>query len=698
SITNTPNAIINWGQFNISPTEITKFIQQNPQSAVLNRVIGQDPSKILGHLLSNGKVFLINPNGIVFGTNSVVDTQGLIASTLNISNKDFLKGNYHFVAENESSRLVNQGVIRAGSQGNIILIAPDIENSGVISTDGGKIILAAASTLTVTNLDEPHIRFQIQSPKNSILNLGEILANGGAINLFANNIHHSGALNANTAEIDRQGRIKLVASNTIEIDDKSVISANHSHQTGGMIQITGKNITLGDESQVEANGQTGGGDILTGGDYRGENANIKNATTTTLGSKVNIRANATHYNKGGKVIIWSDDTTVVHGNIEAKGGEYSGDGGFVEVSGKQHLTMDGFVDVTAKKGKTGQLLLDPGSITIKEGDDSAPSGSMDVFHTQWLAGQLNTANVTLTTDNSTNNHGQDITVESPFNWDSDHSLELDAGNDINLNAPIKNTANGHLILDAKGTSNITEDVTLETGTFELSGNSSWTGSTLSGDVNNYGTMASVGNNTLAGTLVNHENEGTINWRSGFIKLSGATSSIQNEVGATFIADSTGKMIGVGTFKNEGTLKKTTTTPEAQFNVPFNNDGGSFDLNKTTITLLKGGHHENDLSIDNGTLKMQGSAHTLGDKVTVKGTGVLETNATTQTGNLSIENPKTIITRPFENRGVLTINDNSVFKVTGGDLTNAEIGTIKGKGTLDVGNATLTNKGILSPGG
>ncbi|MCK5872184.1 MAG: hypothetical protein KAG26_05115, partial [Methylococcales bacterium] len=526
---------------------------------------------------------------------------------------------------------------------------------------------------------------------------GKILANGGAINLFANNIHHSGELNADSIEIDQQGRITLMASETIKIDKSSVISANHRHQTGGAIQITGKNITVAGESQIEANGKMGGGDILIGGDYQGNNSAIKNATTTTLGARVKVRANATHDNKGGKVIIWSDDTTTVHGTIEATGGTFSGDGGFVEVSGKQHLTMDGLVDVTAKAGKTGALLLDPGSITITEGDTS-PADSNDVFYTEWLAEQLETANVTLKTEHSTNNKGQDITLESPFNWDSNHSLALVAGNDINLNAPIENTGSGDLIVDAKGTSNIMDNITLKEGTFEVMGQSSWTGSTLSGDVNNYDTMISAGNNVLVGNLVNHEDEGTIHWRSGFIKLSGAASSIQNEVGATFIADSTGKMIGLGTFKNEGTLKKTTTTPEAQFNVPFNNVGGSFNLNETTVTLLKGGHHQNDLSIDNGTLKMQGSTHTLGNKVTVKGTGILEINATTQTGSLAIENSKTLLTHPFENKGVLTVNKGAIVQIKAGDLSNAINATIQGSGTLDVGKHRLINKGTLSAGG
>jgi filamentous hemagglutinin family protein len=80
-ITNTPGAIINWRGFSISANEITRFIQQSASSSVMNRVTGVDPSVILGTLASNGRVFLINPNGITFGMGSVVDVGGLVAST-----------------------------------------------------------------------------------------------------------------------------------------------------------------------------------------------------------------------------------------------------------------------------------------------------------------------------------------------------------------------------------------------------------------------------------------------------------------------------------------------------------------------------------------------------------------------------------------------------------------------------------------
>src|SRR5215208_5259825 len=78
AISNSPNAIINWQSFSINAGEITRFIQQNPNSSVLNRIVGQDPSQILGALQSNGRVFLIKPNGIIFGQGARVDVNGLV--------------------------------------------------------------------------------------------------------------------------------------------------------------------------------------------------------------------------------------------------------------------------------------------------------------------------------------------------------------------------------------------------------------------------------------------------------------------------------------------------------------------------------------------------------------------------------------------------------------------------------------------
>src|SRR3954470_6160334 len=129
SVTNTPGAIINWRSFSVGKDETTRFIQQSASSTVLNRVTGADPSKILGVLQSNGRVFLINPNGIVFGAGAQIDTAGLVASTLNLSNQDFLAGRLRFTDTVGAGNITNQGAIKT-SGGEVYLVAPSVENSG----------------------------------------------------------------------------------------------------------------------------------------------------------------------------------------------------------------------------------------------------------------------------------------------------------------------------------------------------------------------------------------------------------------------------------------------------------------------------------------------------------------------------------------------------------------------------------------
>src|SRR5690606_39187573 len=158
----TPGAIINWRGFSIGRDEVTRFIQQHPDSAVLNRVVGGSPSEILGSLLSNGKVFLINANGIVFGEHSVVDTAGFVASTLNISDADFLARHMRF--SGDGGAIENRGYIRVRDGGDVMLIAPDITNSGLIRADDGAILLAAGRDVVIESLDFEHVRFRVQAP------------------------------------------------------------------------------------------------------------------------------------------------------------------------------------------------------------------------------------------------------------------------------------------------------------------------------------------------------------------------------------------------------------------------------------------------------------------------------------------------------------------------------------------------------
>src|SRR5271163_1652363 len=92
----TSRAIINWSSFDIAPGEITQFEQPSSSSIALNRVGGGNPSQILGTLNANGQVWIINPNGVMFGGNAQVNVASLVATSVDIDNSSFMAGNYTF--------------------------------------------------------------------------------------------------------------------------------------------------------------------------------------------------------------------------------------------------------------------------------------------------------------------------------------------------------------------------------------------------------------------------------------------------------------------------------------------------------------------------------------------------------------------------------------------------------------------------
>jgi filamentous hemagglutinin family protein len=384
SVTNSPGTIINWQGFSIGAGELTRFIQQSSSSAVLNRVVGADISQIYGQLLSNGRVFLINPSGIVIGPGAMIDTAGFVASTLNMLDGDFLAGKLKFQGDASSGSIINQGWIRTGYGGQVILVAPQIENSGLIHTPGGEILLAAGKSLTVTSLDLEGVQFEVQAPTDSVLNVGKLLADGGAVGVFAGSLRHSGEIRANALVYDEAGRIVLKAQNDIQLTAGSITSADGKiggditlHSSGGLTRVAGTvsaqgsaghggdlkalgdRVAVVENAVLNASGSAGGGQILVGGDFQGTNASIQNSTNTIVGAGATLRADATRSGDGGRIIVWSDDKAQFYGSLSAQGGPDGGNGGFAEVSGKQNLVFAGSANLGAPNGSMGSLLLDP---------------------------------------------------------------------------------------------------------------------------------------------------------------------------------------------------------------------------------------------------------------------------------------------------------------------------------------------------
>jgi filamentous hemagglutinin family protein len=143
-------AAINWSRFSVGKDEAVRFNQPSNTSATLNRVTGTESSQIMGSLSANGHVFIFNPNGVLFGAGAQVNVGGLIATTLDMSDDDFMSGKINLNGESTAG-VTNDGDITTEEGGTVVLIAPEVTNNGTISADKGSVVLAGASSLTQTS-------------------------------------------------------------------------------------------------------------------------------------------------------------------------------------------------------------------------------------------------------------------------------------------------------------------------------------------------------------------------------------------------------------------------------------------------------------------------------------------------------------------------------------------------------------------
>jgi len=480
TITNTPGTIIEWPGFSIAAGEATRFVQQSAASAVLNRITGQDPSVILGTLQSNGRVFLINPNGILFGAGAQVNVNGLVASTLAMSNADFLSGTMNFSAGAGAGSVANQGSIRTPDGGQVLLIGPQVENSGLIQAPGGDVVLAAGRSVKLADSRNPALHVVVSAPQDQAINLGQIVAQSGRVGIYGSLVKQRGLVSADSAAVGAAGQIVFKASGDLLLEAGSLTSASGGVGTGGTIHLLGERVALTGNARVDASGETGGGTVLAGGDYRGRNPDILNAKQLYMSGDAVISADALGAGNGGKVIAWSDGNTRVYGSISARGGAQSGDGGFVETSGHV-LDMQGRVDTRAANGRAGTLLLDPTSIFIATdqasataagmvgGDSSADTGTFvaagavgdSLLTVATLQAALANTQVVVTTASDAGTGAGNIQVVDAVSWGSDTGLTLDASADININATITGGPGSRLTLNsASGNINQTAAITV----------------------------------------------------------------------------------------------------------------------------------------------------------------------------------------------------------------------------------------------
>jgi filamentous hemagglutinin family protein len=332
-----PSAVLNWQSFSIGAGEAVQFVQPGASSVALNRVVGTDPSTILGSLSSNGKVFLVNPNGILFGRGASVNVGGLVASTLHITDSDFMTGRYKF-SGSSTQAVSNQGTLNAPG-GSVALLGAHVSNEGVIAARMGSVSLVGGQAIALDVAGDGLLNITIdQGAVNALVsNGGLIQADGGQVlmtaqaagHLLKTVVNNTGVIQAQTL-VNHNGSIKLLGdmqSGTVNAAgtlDASAPAGGH----GGFIETSAAQVKLDGALRVttaaSANGLTGNWLIdptnytiaATGGDQTGafytnalQTSNVSIATVATGAGLGDINVNDT--------IAWSANklTLTAHNNI-----------------------------------------------------------------------------------------------------------------------------------------------------------------------------------------------------------------------------------------------------------------------------------------------------------------------------------------------------------------------------------------------
>lgn len=459
-------SVINWQTFGVPLGSTTYFRQPDAASTSINRVLGGLRSDIMGYLGSNGRLVLVNGAGIAVGANAIIDTAGFTASSLFLSEEDAINGRLLFegglagITIGEGARILAHG-------GDIVLIGSQVqvERNAVIQADGAT-ILAAGEKVEVTGRGLEGIRMEVQAG-NEAVNLGTL--QGDAVGIFAGTLKHSGLVRAQAVTAGG-GKVVLKAIDGDNLVDGTVIASAQGGK-GGSIDVLGKRVALLAGADVDASGTSGGGSIRIGGDYQGANADVPNAQAVYVDAAASIKADAGTQGDGGRVIVWSDGLTQMHGQVSARGGTQGGDGGFAEVSGKKVLAFTGRADLRAARGRTGTLLLDPNDIVIDasaatDTPSSTPApavwqysggASTSTIKESDLEAQLANSNVVVLTNGGTGGNG-DITVNAgvDIGWSGAYTLALQADRNIVLNGKVTATnASSVLSMQALG-GNITQ--------------------------------------------------------------------------------------------------------------------------------------------------------------------------------------------------------------------------------------------------
>jgi filamentous hemagglutinin family protein len=671
------NLSLNWQSFNLAPLETVNFVQPSAAAIAVNRISDPNGTLILGRINANGQVYLLNPNGILFGPDAQVNVGGLVASALDLDDAS-LNGSQRSFSGPGPGRITNQGTINATAGGYVVLLGPQVGNQGLITARLGTVALGAGSAATLTFSGDSLVNLQVdQSVLGSLAeNGGVIRADGGQVlmtagardALLASVVNNTGVIEARTVE-NRPGNIVLLGGMTAgTVLDSGTIDADGAGtgQTGGTVQLLADRVGVYGGALINASGDTGGGTVLLGGDYQGTGT-APHATATFFSLDSTIKADAVNQGDGGKVILWSDGFTSAHGTIYARGGAQSGDGGLIETSGRQFLDATGVRGgAGAPAGQGGLWLFDPDSnILINGGTTTTVAGSPNFVPV------ANTTNILNTDINALLNAGTNVSVSTSNAGGTQVGNIVVAGDLINASGGART-------------------LTLNSGT---GGGLSGVGGSITVDANLAAT--GVGNslavnliNTTAGGGVTFTANGHITTAGGNILVQANTGGVLQDVastlnsgaGAITIKSPTGITLG-GSLTSASASGTAIVVQAGNGTAAGTATGGDITLSTGTLSLTGGG----GAVLYTGNLSSTGVIAAAGGA----GSGRFRYNSSPTTQNYSLTLNPTAVSAVFREAATLTVTPNAATKTYGMDDPAQSYQSIAGYINGDAATAGLT---------
>ncbi|CAG8865738.1 hypothetical protein PS627_01657 [Pseudomonas fluorescens] len=680
----TAKAVINWDDFSIPAAELVKFAQQaGAGSITLNRVTGNQLSNIQGALEANGNIFLINPNGIVFGSGAKVDVAGLLASTLDVDPASFMNDSSLSFSQVDGKGLAsiqNEGELKVGDGGFVYLVAPKVDNSGYVIANVGSVTMAAGNRFNVDLSGNGLINFNVSADtlgsaatdadKAGVSNSGHVtaqhvlLAGNETSAMMASVVNNSGVieateLNISGAEIVQAGSVTAAGTATLKATDSIKTTGASTRAATLNLEVTADGASIGAEDaalRVDAdtlNAKAANGHVLVtdvaGGVALGE---------VSTGNNDNVQQRRVILKSEGGSITSADPAKT---NITGWSANLLADGAIGSDAQALRTSVDVLSASTQNGGINvqdldGQLAL--GAVTAREaisinGQTSAATAFSDAD------GKITLSNAAAGSKNVKISAKEDLFLNDSVSTGNALTLASEQGNIYSTSSAVQVTGKTLLLQAGKGIaidgaalktqSETLSAIALDGGIYLNEGKGLTLGTVLAmgqdnhvsiavdqGDIKVGSIDAAGGTITLTSTNggITDDNAGAMNLRADTLALTAtnaigtAANGLETSAG-TITAQTSAALAGIFLANDTALDSLTAATSNGDTKVDFL--GGQLLFNRSSSQLSLTGVNPMDLAFSNAA----GSIVLSGMNIGAKGLSLSSSGAITQTGSDAI---------------------------------------------------------------